>query len=302
MLLFVVLGGVYIWQVMAIPSNQASIAKYQLSLGTLQLLRLSVLVPVLAVWLIALTGYIRIDRYASLLKSSKEYLVWRNIANGLLVLALSLPLGSIIANWTSSIYHNNPSLTAPMTIVYNYISLVFLLVAIGFIYRGTWLMYNGSVVKKSAWPFGAYYFLAIVIISSLFVYLNFSNPTRQFPASADSVAAYFLPDWLLAVTILIPYNIIWYLGIRSVEHVHAYKHFVRGKIYKSSYTSLAIGLATVVLSWAAIRFFTVLVTAFSEVTLKYLLALIYVLLFMIGFGYFMIAHGAKKLTKIEELN
>lgn len=299
--LFVMFAGIYILQTFVIPSDQSAVARYKLSYSTTQILRLSVFLPIMFVWAMALKGYIKLDKYATLLADSREYYAWRNIARGVLIMALSLPLSAIVSNMATSIYHNNPSLTPKMVIINNYIMLTILSAAILFFYRGARHLYAGPVVKRDRWSYGPLYLLVFLLISSMFVYLNLTNEARQFPTSSASVAAYYLPDWLLMTTVLIPYVWVMYAGIKSVEFIHAYRRYATGSIYKSSLRSLAIGLALVISSWIAQRFLLLLITAFDTFALQYLLAVIYCLIFLIGFGYTLIARGATKLTKIEEV-
>ncbi len=298
--LFMVLSLIYTWQLFGIPPDQASLAKYQLSYAAAQILRLSIAVPVIASWFMALYGSLKIERYAQLMRKTSEALVWRRIAQGFLWLALSLPLSAVTANWLSSLAVQAPELKPVTVILQNYTSLVLTLIAIGLIHLGLQRLFKSTVVQRRLWHATPLYMLAFFVISAIFIALTLSNPNRQF-ANSNGQVAYYLSDFWLVLTIVIPYVYIWYAGIRSIEYLHAYRTFVKGAIYKNSVKYLISGMSLVLASLLSLRLLISMSTMLNSATLKIILLLIYCLVFIIGIGHFLLAVGAQKLAKIEEI-
>lgn len=134
-----------------------------------------------------------------------------------------------------------------------------------------------------------------------YCYVTLTNPARQFPPSSGIKAAYYLPDWLLVTTIIIPYLFVWFYGMRAAAHLAFYRKNVSGVVYKQALGYLAVGLGTVIVSSMALRFLVSLTTLLNSLSLKILLILLYALIFVIASGYIFIAVGAKKLKRIEEV-
>lgn len=298
--IFIVLSLIYIGLTFGIAPDAASLAKYNLSTSEIQLLRLTLVVPIVIIWIIAYYGYAKFKRYAEIVKDSKEGKAWGNLVSGLLALALWLPLSSNISNIGSYIYHKYPHLTQTSVIITNYLNLIIVLVAFILLYRGA----NGLVrsVGKPLPPTlksAGMAFLAVE--SAVFAYLTITNPFRSKAVDNITPAAYYLPDWLLVLTIIIPYIIIFYLGLRVVQDINLYRKNVQGSLYKAALRLLAEGIGAVVLSIMALRYLTSLTSVFNDATLKIILLIIYVLIFLIGAGYVLIALGSKRLQKLEEV-
>ncbi|HSX43684.1 MAG TPA: hypothetical protein VLE69_00065, partial [Candidatus Saccharimonadales bacterium] len=67
------------------------------------------------------------------------------------------------------------------------------------------------------------------------------------------------------------------------------------------FTRLALGLGVVVGFLMVLRYLVALTTTLDNLALKYLLLVVYLLLIFIAIGYGLIASGAKRLKKIEEV-
>ena len=80
-----------------------------------------------------------------------------------------------------------------------------------------------------------------------------------------------------------------------------YSRRAPGTLYRKTWNLLAIGIASIIIMQIVIQYTTTLSSQFDEFKLLRLLLTIYVLLAMLSVGYLLIALGAKRLKKIEEV-
>jgi hypothetical protein len=118
---------------------------------------------------------------------------------------------------------------------------------------------------------------------------------------APTSAFNFLPSWLVFTTVVIPYLYVWYAGFRSVSQIFFYRQHVEGILYKSFLKYLALGFGFVVGTSIVLQFLSGVSSLLTNVSLGPLVAIVYALLIIIASGYVLIARGAKKLEKIEEI-
>ncbi|HYF97203.1 MAG TPA: hypothetical protein VD947_04180 [Patescibacteria group bacterium] len=197
------------------------------------------------------------------------------------------------------LYRTNPSWTAPLVITNNYINLALVLVGFALIYKGAYKLINLKESRNiSGWKYIT--LLPLVFISALFTFLTLNNPVRQFPSADVPTAAYYLPDWLLIITIIIPYVLVFYLGFFSILYIYMYRKNVRGIIYKNALDYFAKGLLCIVLSIIVIRYLAALTTLFDNSTLKIILLIIYLLILLLLCGFILLVKSVKKLKAIEK--
>ncbi len=298
--LFGILALAYIALIFWMPTSSDALTRYDLAPLEARNLRLSIILPYIAIWFIACFGSVRLKNYSQAINKSRHGQSLSTIANGLFVLALGLPLRAIGNRLMSFVQDTQPQLAATSTIVFNYIDIIVGLVAV-------WLIYNGarsllSIVDGKAKATPAYVvMIGMTLIGTSYVYLTFTNPVRQFPAAAGERAAYYLPDYLLLFTVVIPYLLIWYMGLYAAYFINLYKKSVQGIVYRKALTYFVSGVVFIVLSRATVRYMLSLNTIVEAWTLQYLLAIIYCLLVFIAIGYGFIAKGSEKLKKIEEV-
>ncbi len=302
--LFSLLGLIYVWSNFGLPPNEVTQMRYHLSFAQLQLLRVTLVVPILAIWFVAFYGYSKFKEYSELIKESPDGKALSHISTGLLVLAIWLPVNSIVSNVTAYWQRVYPNLTPSLVIFRNYLALAIVLGAFWCIHKGArellLLLLKGDKNSVST-DLKQYYKVVFLAASLLLVYLTFSNPARQFPTEGVAQAAYYLPDFLIFLTIIIPYVAILYLGLSAFQFIHTYGKKVTGIIYAQALKYLANGIGVTVMTIMLLRYLTSMASILTTATLKVLLLIIYLLVAVIGVGYILIAIGAKKLKKIEEV-
>jgi hypothetical protein len=297
-LLFGLLIIFYMAQTLFAPVDKAALSRYHISAGEARSLGLTVALPYIAIWLVALTGYLRLRSYADVIDGSKDGRAFSTIAKGLLWFVLWLPLSTIVSGLFSQYYNAHPSATDNLTIINNYFNVALLLPAF-------WLVKTGSqhllsVIKKPVNTVPSWAMMAYIAISALYVLLVLHDPVRFAPGQNVSVASYYEPDWVIIATLVIPRLIAWFWGLQAVINILLYRAHVKGRLYKSALNHLAFGLAGILITTVLLRFLQSLTNVLNQWSLAVILAVVYLLLIVISIGYVFIAVGAKNLQKLEE--
>ena len=290
---------IYLLQILFVPVDKTTLAKYHVSVSSLRVITLSVALPYIIIWVITLIGYLRLNTYAELIKNNKDGAAFKVIAKGILWLGLWLPLSTIVNNFSSQYYTSHHSATANLVRFDNYLNLVFLIIGFVLISKGTNKLL--LLIRKPALSMSQMTVLVYIAFSALYVLLTLHDSARALPTHKVAVASYYEPDWLLVVTLVIPRLIYWFLGVQAVHSIYIYRKKVKGKLYQQALNYLAIGLGGVVATTIILRCLQSLSSTLGQLSLAFLLAFIYVLLILISVGYVLIAKGARGLQRLEEL-
>lgn len=116
-----------------------------------------------------------------------------------------------------------------------------------------------------------------------------------------SEPTYYLPNWLIILTLAVPYVYVWCVGINAVRNLNIYKNRVKGLVYKRAIDYLAKGIAVIIVLSIFIQLIAVLSAQLNRLNLTPLLAVIYLLLVLYALGYGLVSRGAKRLKQIEEV-
>lgn len=244
-LLFVILAITYVVLLIVIPPEARTLNKYNLTKEQARNLNLSVAVPYIAIWLTGLYGYLRLDAYTEKIKASPDGSAFSKLTRGLLILALTLPISAIIGNVDLYITNKHDNFLATGTIINNYVNLVLALVAFWFIFRGAKQLYQLLPKFKIQTSDGGFLPALFALASTWYSYFTLTNPARQHPTALARTATYYLSDWLLVVTIILPYIIMLYFGFSSVGYLLIYMRHVPGIIYKRALRYIANGLSLI---------------------------------------------------------
>jgi hypothetical protein len=290
----------YFFVALSIPPDPDALSKYNLSVTSAKIISIMVILPFLAIWIIAFRGFIKVKDYAQLIMSTRDGKALNRLGDGLMVIAVSLPITSLAGNIRSYIITQDSSLRPVATIIYNYSSLALVLVGFYLISKGAaelrrTLKPNKSTMRQKLLT------ISLVAFSVLYAVVTLTNPAREHPTASSPTAAYYLPDLILLLTIVIPYLFVWYFGFRAAYHIEQYRYKAKGILYKQALNRLARGIGCIVASTIMLRLLGSMTTFFSSLTLKGILVVIYLLIAFIAVGYLLVAQGAGKLMKIEEI-
>jgi hypothetical protein len=259
------------------------------------LLSLTLVVPLLIIYSIGFYAFYRVKNYASAVAASNEAPGFSQLSDGLGVLAFSLPISSSINSLLSYMAVNNTRLLPTVTILRNYISLVFAVASFLLIARGAELLIRTLKAKLPRPPM-AYALLGIIVLTSMFTW---AITTHEHAVSGE--ATYYLPNWVVILTLAIPYLYVWCRGVAATYQLFMYRNYVKGRVYKRAIDYLAKGFGGIVFLSVLIQLISTLSVRLSKLNLTPMLLLIYALLaiYVIAFG--VVARGARRLKQIEEV-
>lgn len=299
-LLFTLFILLYIGMAVGLAPDPRTLQHYHISTAVDRLINFVIVLPVVAIAYITLYGYSRLKRYAVSIRKAPEGKGLFYVATGLGYLAFSIPVTAIISNWTDRTVRHSPNLLPTGVIINNYISLGFLLVGFIFIAYGARSIY--SYIKKPAHITTIHLLaLGVLFLGVTYAFVVMKSPYRQIAEPVSGRAIYYLPDWLILVTIILPYVFTWYLGVMSGFYIYLYSKHVKGVIYKHALQYVAVGLEGIIAAYILVRYISAVANSLIHLSLAPLLLLIYILLIIISIGFILIALGARRLQKIEEV-
>lgn len=297
--LFILFSVIYLAQSALIKPDKATLDKYHLSMAQVIVLTMTVAIPYLVIWFIGLVGYLRFQSYANSIAHTKDGEAFKTMAQGILLLTLWLPLSAVLGDVITQYYRMHPSSTAAMVNINNYFNLLLLFPA--FILLNVGASDLLPLIKRKNHSLPQRPIMIGLCLAAAYTFLVFHDPARQFPTKTVPVASYYLPDWAIFFTVVVPRLIMWFLGAQAVYTISLYRNKVKGTLYKQALDNLARGIAWVVLTTIVLRCFQSLSGPLERLSVGLILLLVYTLLVIIAIGYILIAKGARRLQRIEEL-
>ncbi len=295
---YAVLAFSFLLLVFLLPANAKALHDYHLSILQYRIILFAVGIPLLFAWLVAFYGYSKLEEYAYIIRKSPESGAFDNLARGCKWLAWSLSVPVIISLLTSAIANQWNGFSAAAVIIANYSYLIFPLV--GFSIIG---LASRELISKAKIQFSAisarWIMLLFVIGGALYCYLTF----RRFdPGSLGSTNnPYHLPFWLALITVITPYLYAWFIGLLASYEIALYSKQVRGVLYRQALHLMLAGLISVILGSIALQYIRSLQPTAGHLSINYRLLFIIILYVVDGIGFALLAIGAARLKKIEEV-
>lgn len=297
-ILFVLLSLAYLALSLLTPPDQTALAKYNLTERELFVMKLSIAIPYVLIWFVALIGFLRFYTYSHKIGSSQDGQALSDIAQGLAWLTLWLPFTALLSALSARYALAHPADIAATVQFINYANLAILLTAFYLLHKGATKLL--PIVKQQNYIVSQPVLLLFIVFSVLYTFLVLQDPVRQLPSGEVTRAAYYLSDWQIVTTIIIPRLISWFWGIQAVYCLYEYRNQIKGKIYKKGFKWLAAGLTVIISMIITLRCFQSLSSQLSDLGILAILGIVYGLLFMIAAGYGLIARGARHLQRIED--
>ncbi len=282
------------------PSSGAE-ERYHITSLRLAFLQGTFFIPLLVIWLAAMFAIVRFVRYTSIIEGSPESAGFKKLCYGLRALFLVL----IIPSFINLVAMYNPESGAAdkyTSIVRNYSTIVLYLFAFWQLWHGSKILNITSTKEQGSAPKARIIaFVITATLSAVYVWLIFQNPFRTSSTDLLVKPAYYLPDWLIVLTIIIPYIAIWTMGSVAVINLIAFAKRVPGIMYRRAILWVSWGLSLIVLLLVALQLLNQLGGYFGRAKLETLLGIIYLLLLVMVVTYLFIARGARALTALEEV-
>jgi hypothetical protein len=274
------------------PNSTAS-RLYHLSTLQLGLLQLTVVVPMIIIWAIALWGAVAVKSYAIIIRDTPESRGLSLIADGLLwllIYLLTLSLSGTILPY----FAHSPWINA-LAVIRNHLPVISSLLGFGLLCLGTYRLQHSApfpVWTKTT----AVLFSGLGLLAGLFAWLYL---TTEMPPPTNGIPIYGLPKQVLLFTLVMPYCWAWLLGLLAAGNLIKYSRRVKGVLYRKALRDLAWGAASAVTMVVSVQFITLSSRFLTKLQLGYLLLTVYGLLAICAMGFLFIRSGARKLTRIE---
>jgi hypothetical protein len=276
------------------PAGTTPRVDYHLHFGVLNAIRISILFPILMVWVVAVYGASAINRYSRLLGDGVEgramLLISRAQYLTIGVFVISAIFGSALNFYTTSFGYDG------LVILRDHLSMLITLAAFAMFYRAS-LMLTRLVHLRFATTTTVITTVALAALGIWYGVVFLGDHVAANVATGSSVA--FVPHGILLITLVLPYFISWYLALLAGINIFRYARGVKGVIYRQSLRSMAFGLYAVVLFSALGGVIMLLANTVSYLSLGAVLGILYAALVLYGVGYIFVASGARKLSKIE---
>lgn len=300
LILFGILVTLYVLVTFATPTNPVVLERYRMDAFEYQVMRAAIATPLITVWFIALYGFSSLLTYAKKIRKSPdgEGFLW--IASGLGVLALGLPINSVIGTLLSRSVGSGlieqatqTIITTHLTVGYQFVS--FALLAYGSLKLLKVLRY--VKLSKKTVIIGA---AILAVISVFYTVTALNSPSREVAVAPATTATYYMNDILIFTTIIVPYILTWICGVFAFIAMRTYQRDIAGVLYRRALSKLNFGLLIIISVSILLQFLTATITTLYAWELGSLVVLLQLLVFAIGGGFALVAIGAKGLSKLEE--
>jgi hypothetical protein len=281
-----------------LPPSSATMDAYNLSSIEYKIISFAISLPSYIVWFAAFIGYAKLLEYASTIRNTPEGKHYYRLARGGAWLAWSLPLSKIFSTLLGGIENVSPEFHATALILGTYFSLILQLVAFVLIASATRSLANDARLKLSLTVTRS---LMLAFILAGISYCYFVLKHLDMSSLSSSNNGYYLPVWILLLTIVIPYLYMWFTGLLSACYLTLLGMKVKGHFYKHAMSYLVTGIAVLLMGSIAIQYISNVQPRAGHVLLDARLALTLIFRIVQGFGFALIAVGAIKLKKIEEV-
>jgi hypothetical protein len=293
-----VLALVYLLLVFLLPANHQALHDYHLSVVEYKILLFSVGIPSLVVWFVAFFGYSKLQEYAHSIRKTPEADAFENLARGCAWLAWSLPIPAIVGLLAGALANSWPSFYHAGIIIINYTYLIFPLVGFSIIGSASKELLSRTKLQVSA-ANARGIMLLFVIGGALYCYLAFGRFDPSSLGGADN--PYYMPVWLVLLTVIIPYLYAWFIGLLAAYEITCYSKQVRGVLYRQAMHLLVAGLIALIAGSIALQYTSSVQPPTGHLILNYRLVLIITFRIVTGIGFALLAVGAQRLKKIEEV-
>jgi hypothetical protein len=270
----------------------ATLALYHISATGLRLIDVTIIVLVAAIWYAGFYGYAKLQAYSKLIEGNKDGAEVAKITRGLFLLVTWLPVSSVVSVVLKYYGQRHIEWLPAATIISNYVNL--LLPLVGFVFIGLGASGLARQVKQRP-SYRAINFMIILLIYVSLIYY------RLVATTSHRASVYHMSIWFILSTLVAPYIYMWAVGIFAAYNINLYRQKVAGIIYRRSWGYLAMGLGWLIVTSIIFQYLTTLTARLTHLSIYWLLAIVYILLLVLSAGFVLVAIGARKLKKIEEV-
>lgn len=288
---------VYIALTLASPPSESSLG---LSPEARVILRLTLIIPYMLTWLVAVVAWYHFRKFTEAAKRKKipSYEAFRYISAGLGLLILDLILIPIFSE-ARDVWGGSEDMAILLTLLSNYSHIALPLLAFGSMYIGSRKLAQSSrhysTLRSRVLPS----LLATSLFISLFSMALFNNPSRQEAIPSSVFANYYISDPIIILTIITPLFVTWLLGLQTALNTEQYVHSLLQPRWQKAIIHFFHGLLAVLGSSIILQSVTAFGSqAAQQINLALLLAVLYLFIIVQAAGYLFIRTSAKQLHRL----
>jgi hypothetical protein len=105
----------------------------------------------------------------------------------------------------------------------------------------------------------------------------------------------------MVVSVIIPYLYAWFVGLLAAYEIMLFSRHSKGVLYRQSLSLLALGLVVIIASSIALQYMNSIQPRVGHLMLSYHLIITSIFRIIGGGGFVLLAVGANRLKKIEEV-
>ena len=294
----IILSVLYIGLILVLPYRHAPIAHHHLSATEYRLASAAIALPVIAVWFFAFWGYAKLREYSDTILKSHEGPHFDRLASGCAWLAWGLPLATISSLILGSLTTRWVGFHSTSIIITNYIALIVPLIAFVIISSAG----NGLIGKErprldlTSARLTMVVFLAIGVAYCFFVFRSL-----DLTSLTSTQNPYFLPVWLTILSVIIPYLYAWFIGLLAAYEITLFSINMRGLLYRRALLYMVVGLVIIIVSSIALQYINSVWPRTDTIVFDFHLLIALIVRVVGGVGFIILAIGANRLKKIEEV-
>lgn len=264
------------------------------------ILGLTITVPYYLTWFMGVYAGMTLSVTVPNMAEREDKIAFSRLSTGVFLLTFGLIATSMISS-VRAYFASDAAFVATNTIISNYAYILGPLLGFTFMYSGSKHLRSASSARLSSfWTFVGV--VMVAMYAAVYLWLVFTNETRQFSSTPGVAPSYYLPDFLVVTTIVVPFFASLVLSLLAVVHLTQYYRGVSGLIYKKSAMNFILGSLFVIggsnLLMTLLSIGTVRLRGLS---VPVLLLIIYLFLGLTAFGFLYLALGARKLAIIERV-
>lgn len=292
LVLYMLAVPLYVLLTVGAPTDAA--ARYDISPSNLLLLQFTFIIPIVLIWLAGLKGVSTLKEYSMNLRDGHERIGMKPILLGLQLLVIGFIATSLFG--TLRPYYIDESFFPAYQIVNNYLRIGFSLIGIYFVFRGSLDLLRTCETKripKSQRTWSVVISVAITVLTGVLVY---GNPTHN-ATSDPQIASFYMNDFWIAVTILLPNLGIWMLGLLAGLQLKKYSDQLVRLPHKQGFIRLAASVCAIVGISIVLQLLVSISVVLSQLGIGAILLIVYLLLAGYAVAYLLLASSARKLRQ-----
>lgn len=297
--LFIFLLLVFIASTFLLPANPLTKSTYNFNDTQYHLVLFMARIPYIMAWIAIFMAFRSLVNYTKRIIDTPEGTDFLAITKGMRWIAWGGIIPLLLSTFLYAIANGiNPDFRASAIILTNYFYVIIALVAFTYISSGAHTL---SLRSKAAFNLSQVRVLIFLLVGLSVLFCLLIAGQLQMESLGHSFNSYYLPNWLIWVTIVVPYLFAWFVGLYAALLIIKSAHSTSGVIYRQALQLVAVGLFVTIVGLVARQYFTSIVPRTGHLTIGFALIMTYSVYAVQAAGAVLLVIGAKRLQKIEEI-